>query len=512
MNEASSPSALPVKRRWRLQFGTRTLFLLVVATAFGAWYLGDEIAKEQRREALIAAIFARRGYVQAMPGTPWHRHLAAWLRGKPRTPMVYSADLRGTLDLPLMREFEEVYPDAGLGLGIAGTPSLEVQESLLRLKTLRQIYVSGPIDPSDQSLAWLANLQRAKLLQLTNSVSRLNSDLYQRNLLADPYLYTDIAKSQSRYWPLWNRASRGNSYNLVSAELVGPEYTDASADTLATLPDLCVLRLTLTNLTDAGIAKAIRKQNLDLLGLHNEQVGQQTIAAIAGMPALGGIELQGIPLSPELVVALATHRIKSLSLDGDYTDDQIRLLAPLAPSLERIRLQTPSVTDRGLDWLADAHDLHGLQLYDTQVTATAIERIVTSRSKLHIQLSGPDAAKVIPPKAKRSFKLGSLTLLGPAIDDQVLAALEPPYDYLDLIGTRVTAEGLKFLKTDGESATVQLTGTADSIPMPRGVEVSPIKVAKVGPAHVWFQPVEPVVLERVLSRIFNKTSAEKTSP
>lgn len=512
MNEASPPSALPVKRRWRLQFGTRTLFLIVVATAFGAWYIGDEVAKEQRREALIAAIFARRGYVQAKAGTPWRRRLAAWLRGKHRTPMVDSADLHATLDLPLMREFEEVYPDAGLGLEIAGTPSPEVQESLLRLKTLREIYVSGPIDPSDQSLAWLTKLQRAKLLRLTNSVMGESSDLYRHSSLADPYLYADIARSQTPHRPLWNRASRGNSYSLVSAELVGPEYTDASADALATLPNLCVLRLTRTKLTDAGIAKAIGNQNLELLGLHHEQVGHQTIAAIACMPGLEGIELQGIPLSPELVAALAKHRIKSLSIDGDYPDDQIKLLAPLAPSLERIRLQTPNVTDRGVDWLPDAHNLQGLQLFDTQVTAAAIERIVTNRSELHIQLSGPDAAKVIPPKANRPFKLGSLTLLGPAIDDQVLAALQPPYDYLDLIGTRVTAEGLKSLKTEGRSATVLMTGTADSLPMPRGAETFPIKMAEMGRTQVWFQPVEPAVLERVLSRILDKTSAEKTSP
>jgi hypothetical protein len=146
------------------------------------------------------------------------------------------------------------------------------------------------------------------------------------------------------------------------------------------------------------------------------------------------------------------------------------------------------------------------------VTAATLERIVTNRSELYIQLSGASAGAVIPPKANRSFQLASVTLLGSDIDDKVMAAMEPPYAFLDLIGTRVTAEGLKSLKTDGSTIVVYMTGTSDSLPMPAGFHRSAIGRTFVGTTEVWFLPVAPAVLERVLSRTLNKASAEKTSP
>ena len=46
----------PKQRRWLMQFGTRTLLVLIAIAALGSWWVRGEMVKEQRREEVIALV------------------------------------------------------------------------------------------------------------------------------------------------------------------------------------------------------------------------------------------------------------------------------------------------------------------------------------------------------------------------------------------------------------------------------------------------------------------------
>lgn len=236
---------------------------------------------------------------------------------------------------------------------------------------------------------------------------------------------------------------------------MGPGYTDASVETLASLPQLMYLELIDTRLTDTGIARAIRARALDGLKLDTVTLGEKSIDAIGQMTSLRRLELRNVPLTSGLAEVIAKQPIETLTLYGDYSDADLNALAPIAPTLTVVHLYTPNVTDQGLAWLGRAN-LWQLGLCTTQATTATLKVIRSTGNELTLWLGGPNINAEFAREAKAAFKLGTIVLFGQSIDDDVLTAFAPAASRYHLYGTSVTAKGLGALKTDAESVAVTI--------------------------------------------------------
>ncbi len=559
MSSTSPPSTPPVKRRSWLQFSTRTVFALIVLAALAAWWARGEMANEQRREEVIAL-------VQREPNSPhcwleldaktkanWHRRLAAWLRGKPPVPTVTRALMSRADDPVVMRELVELFPEAWFSLSVdTSKVTPELLEVFAQMKKLEALsFHSAPFDATDESLARLAKihtsqsgLMHAGSAGLSFGAKQVDDELLRRLAAAKvdlAWVYYDMTYvGDSRAWTLVTNEglrSAAKSPNLRTViasrraddegfaafkdhpmvsevELIGPGYTDASAETLVTLRRMRSLDLNDTQLTDAGIARAIENRSFEYLKLKGANVGEKTIAAIAGMPSLMFIELRGVPLSPELAAALAKHPLEGVHLSGDYTDADLTQLAPVAPKLQGIFLNTPHVTDEGRKWLASAGTLGNLNLEDTQATVATVKVIsTTSPGHMSLSLGGPNINAEVIAEAHRKFGVGWVSLYGSTIDDSVLAALEPTYNFLDLAGTRTTAAGLKSLKTaTGRKISVRVFAPDDREPPLTPQEIEDIKQATGGLVEVKINVVSPQAFDLMLPKSSRKSDAEAKMP
>lgn len=538
MSDTSSLSTPQTKRRSWLQFGTRTLLALILLGAFAAWWARDEMLKEQQREELIVAAKDNRYsviYLAPTTKAPWNRRLGAWLRGQPPTPNVDGGSFNEPLRPSLTGQFVEAFPEAQLDVYINGpyaTP--DVLKSLARAKLLESLdFAFEPFDTSDKSLSLLGKI-RVKY-SLSFAVERVDDELLRRVAAAriDPSSIWDLSCDDAYGWSTVTNeglrtaarfrklsrlyASRAGSDAGVAAfrdhpkvhtvELIGPGYTDASAEVITTLRQLQSLSFVGTKLTDAGMAKAIQDRRLSSLKFDNVALGESSIAAIASVPSLEHLELNHVRLTPELMAAIAKQPLVSLMLRGDYTDAELREFAPVAPKLMTIELHTPNVTDQGLAWLADAKQILNVHLNDTKATAATMKVIATTHPCVNIHLGGPNIDATVLAEAGRTFKLGMIWLIGPSIDDEVLAALGP-HESLSLAGTRTTAAGLLALKTADKKSRVEIFYPKDNKPPFTPTEVEELRAS----VDLELLPVMPAIYDRMLPGSSRRTTSEAASP
>ncbi len=542
----NQPSNPPYKRRAWLQFGTRTLFVLIVAAAFAAWFAQREMAKEQRREETIAALQGNGNqvFLDRDSNADWRRRLGAWLRGKAPTSAIRDASLNRVDDPAIICDLVQLFSDAKVSLNVNSskvTPQL--LDALAAAKEVESLNIFGT--PFDASVASLGKLGKIRVNRdVTFGSKHLDDDLLRR--VADAkielgWIWDWSHVDESQGWTLVTNdglktASRFRKLHMVvgnrkgsdegfaafkdhptvgTVELIGSGYTDASADVIASLPRLGSLLLADTRLTDAGIAKAIAARELSSLRLRRADVGEKTIAAIAEMPIVTGLELHDVPLLPELVAAISKHPIGSLNLRGDYTDADLERLAPLAPNLREVIFVTPHVTDDGLKWLADAGQLYEVGLINTQATVTTMKRIKTWSFEVSVGLGGPNIDAEVVAGAQRAGNIRSISLNGETIDDSVLAAIEPRYNgfnQLSLAGTRTTAAGLRSLKMAGNKISVNISYSNDEAPPLTQQEIDDIKQATSGLVEVSQLAIGAALFEQIVPRSSRRPTAEGATP
>lgn len=546
MNGISS-SNTPTKRRAWLQFGTRTLLVLTVVVALATWFARREMALEERRAVLLAALEAGDNYFlddyDAKPS--WRQRLGAWLRGKPPTAMIQDVAFDGEsfdeADLPLLRDLIEVFPDATVWISVSADKlSPEMGNVLAQVRTVRQLSIwEAPIDPTDETIAWMRKLHLME--GLIFSVDVVDDALLRR--LADARVdvgrisdweedgdetdWTRVTNEGLRAAASFRKleelsiGSKANDDGLAAfkdhpalriVSLAGPGYTDACAETLASLPQLSSLVLTDTSLSDAGIAKAIGNHPLFSLTIKRAVLGEKSIAAISAMTSIEHIDLTDVPLTPELADAIAKQPLDTLTLNCDCTDDTISRLAPVAPELREITLHTPNVTDQGLAWLRGAGKLKDLLLYDTQATAAAMQLVSPASSITCVGLGGPNIDAYALAEVNRSGKLEQILLYGPSIDDDALAVLQPSYESLALCGTRVTRNGLWPLKTGGRNVQVTILFADDTPPPLTEREIERIYSMSKGHVEVRMFSKEPADFQRGLPMYAREWSSESESP
>lgn len=528
MNDTSPRSSPLAKRNGWLQFGTRSLFVLIVLVAVVAWVTKREMNKEERREYWIALLPAKNHPASSLQFAPngkisWSRHFIGWLRGKPPTRAVDLVSLRGAEDPSTIRELLELFPGAHFAVDFdQGAASPEFMEVIANIKTLDSIELRGLVDMSDEAIVRLGTVRPSQPFMM--QVERIDDNLLRRIVDAKVHarvIYVSGQMEGAGWQAVTNEGLRlaaqlpkldsvvacrkGDDQGLAhfknhaaiqTVKLVGPGYTDASVETLASLPQLMYLELIDTRLTDSGIARAIRARALDGLKLDTVTLGEKSIDAIAQMTSLRRLELRNVPLTGGLAEAIARQPIETLTLYGDYSDADLNALAPIAPTLTVVHLYTPNVTDQGLAWLGHAN-LWLLGLCNTQATTATLKVIKPTGNELTLWLGGPNINAEFANEAKATFKLGTIVLFGQSIDDDVLTAFAPAASRYHLYGTSVTAKGLGALKTDAESVAVTISYPDDAQPPFSQHELEEIKQATAGIVDVSLQATERFSYERL---------------
>ncbi len=534
MSEPTQPTPISrtKKRPWLPRFGMRTVFVLIALAAVAAWWARNEVVKEQQREELVAEFSASGNslYFDRKSVPAWNRKFAAWLRGKPAVLDVLSASVNHVPPDSRFPEFAATFPSQ-IDIQInANQVTPEVLEALGKHPSLWIVNLRGPIELDDATLAKLSKIRVKGHFSV--GVAKVDDDLLRMaeraglkvTMYWDDFedgswqLVTDEGLKVAARLPLTDVfAGRSASDKGFSAfrdhdsagtiTLIGPQYTDASAEILGTLK-LWHLSLRNTSLSDGAIAKAIADCKLYSFTMHDMPLGPQTIAALETQGSLQKLELKNVPLSGEQMASLAKLPISSLSLDGSYDDEAMAGLAPLAPTLSWASLRVPRATDAGLGWLAKIKKSFYLGLDDSQISAALLAQLPPTS----IGLGGPN----IDANGLRAIAsvsgIDSIRLYGESVDDEALAALQPPMAAISLHGTRVSARGLKALAMNGNKVAVNITYAKGTAPPVSESEAAEIDSATNGLVTVKLYAAEPIHFEHRLPRTSRKPRTETDSP
>lgn len=535
-NPTTTPSTPPANRR--SQFGTRTVFVLIALAALAAWWARGEMLKEHRRDELLTAMGTQGNAIDIDINMASLRgRIGAALRNKRPTGKVAAARIVDVADTALLREFMTTFPDARLDLHLkADEASPRLLEFLSRSQSLNTLHMEGPVDSHDLTLFWLAQIRLQTPLNL--EVERVDDDLLHRivevnlNIVGirdahpvDPLglnsfwdAVTDEGLRSAAKLPELGTLFAGrqgsdaglaafeNHAAIDHAELTGRGYTDASADVLATLPQLRVLSLVDTSMTDAGIAKTLASGKIHTLVIENAELGEASIAAIAKMTALAKLELRNVPLSPELAAAIVKRPLGFLMLYGCSNDDALGRSTQNAKGKDLANLFKNHPEGEWLGrqqlWMARADKPYLMYLNFVMSGAMG------SGSSGQLFLGGPDINATFAAKLPR-IEAGHVALFGSSIDDEGLIGLRPASSSLSIVGTRVTAKGLESLRTAGKRMWVEVSFPENESPTVTQLEIDEVQLRPGGELlGIRLKTMDPATFESWLPRPSQKSTEE----
>jgi hypothetical protein len=191
------------------------------------------------------------------------------------------------------------------------------------------------------------------------------------------------------------QASTAKQIDLSKSDL-----TDAGLARLASLPQLEILYIAWTKVTDAGMKHLARARRLRHLDLFATPIGDESLKRLAQLPDLESLKLGYSDVSERgLRNVLALRTLRGLDLDNlPVTDELVRQicempqLAHLGLRGERLRLSSavvsslarlqkveisfaPLVTDDWVEPLGKLTALSELKLWGTKITSAGIEKL-----------------------------------------------------------------------------------------------------------------------------------------
>ncbi len=457
-------------------------FLIVVGAAV-CCFVVNEANREAHREKLIAELEAKGATWYPPRQTPdvrkfdtkprsWRERLGAGLRRKPAVPQPEEATLPKEITKQQMRQFLNLFPSLRIIRidGSSATP--EVLDALASYSTLQRFEIDNPAAINDETVPTLARIKCADGIALTNQqctddaltklaaagirIEEYSGPDHWRNVGDDGLKAT--AKFLDNLYVWANCRGTDDGINALAGHpmlsvlrINGPNYGDASAETVSKLPRLIQLHIAATSHTDAGLAKLIHGCGASYIELRKVAVGDRTIVALHKAPEIMTLSLVDVDLTVAQCDAIATLPISGLELKGaKLTDDHISALSPLAEKLASFALDAPQVTDTGLWWLGYAEELASLRLDNTQATV-AIWIALPHPNAIHdVGMGGPYVVgqKLSAIQQVRGGR--SLKLTGEGIDDDMVTRIPKWFDIVTLRNTHVTANGLlEFISYSG---------------------------------------------------------------
>lgn len=334
---------------------------------------------------------------------------------------------------------------------------------------IRRFDVSNlvPYKPVDADVAWLA--AAPELVELGLSASRVTDKLAlelvklpklsRLRLAGTPITKVAIAAIAARdgkagFEPLQELDLAATPVDDANAALLvaGPrmrilrldltQITDAALSAPSGAgPSLAELYISFTKVTDAGLALLDQRPQLAGLGLAEAKIGPVTLARIAKLTALRTLVLTGVDVPADALHGLGRlHELESLYLERTRTGDET--LAALAPLryLRTLHLGNTSVSEASLAILRNFTLLEELTIGDTQMRATIAD--LDAWPQLHtLSLIGLELGDTVLPSIARRTSLATLDLSGTEVRDPAPLATLPNLRTLGLAQTKLSKEG-----------------------------------------------------------------------
>lgn len=200
---------------------------------------------------------------------------------------------------------------------------------------------------------------------------------------------------------------------LATYSAVGLYTSDITGEWLRKHDNLAALKITdlklsETALTDVELARLVEAHPLHVLQLREEQVGEETVAALAGRKELMILELRDCPIgddqlarlpleqldelridgtrvTPEGLEALRrAQKIVELTIDGRQLSDGTGKLLNAMPQLRDLQLFGSAVTDEHLDQLHNVPQLEFIQLSRTAVSDDGVKLLRAALPKCDV--------------------------------------------------------------------------------------------------------------------------------
>ncbi len=172
--------------------------------------------------------------------------------------------------------------------------------------------------------------------------------------------------------------------------------TDAGMHHILALPQLEILRLRNTVVSDEGLRTLSEHPNLKVLDLANTRITDEGLRHLAdlssleglhleatsitdeGLRHLGGLNIQGLHLNGTRVTGVGLGRsrnMRSLDLGDTRTNDAALREVGLLEDLWGISLDGTDITDQGLEHLHGLKNLRYVDIENTAVSPSAVERL-----------------------------------------------------------------------------------------------------------------------------------------
>jgi hypothetical protein len=233
-------------------------------------------------------------------------------------------------------------------------------------------------------------------------------------------------------------------WRLCALDGGGSDLSDDDMGYVALLPDLEILILNRTKITDTGLIHVLRQltrlRDVDLSETH---VTVKAIGYLKNQKNLRKLTLDGISITDEGLQQLATLRsLRMLKLRGtDITDAGLGVLRDF-PDLTDLILTRTSVGNEGLQYVGKLGKLESLVLDETRITDDGIAALKGLKNLESLWLGGTAVSSLQPLRGLP--KLSFLFLTGTRVADACLPALEsfPQLASVHLRNTRITDEGM----------------------------------------------------------------------
>lgn len=232
---------------------------------------------------------------------------------------------------------------------------------------------------------------------------------------------------------------------------VSPYVGDASMETLAKLSALRAVRLTgVVKVTDAGIGSLLALPQLTELDIRNcREVTRAGIEQLAKKDTLRTLKVGGPDVNDDVLGVIAGMvKLVNLSLDNcDMTDADVSGLGKL-PLVDLTIYQAPSVTDAGLEVLANYNDLQRLTLRDVPSTkGTALAKLPSPEKLVSLNMSQSGIGDAEVAHLAGMTHLESLNLSETQLTDQAVDTLAKLTSLKELVLTQtsISEEGMNRL-------------------------------------------------------------------
>jgi Leucine-rich repeat (LRR) protein len=240
-----------------------------------------------------------------------------------------------------------------------------------------------------RDISWMEDMKSNDIQSIVADGASLED-----NQLHSMHKLTGLKKLDIRSMPLHDKQIGdlvSHLPNLLVLQINRTSITDGVMPYIAKLKDLYTLDLSHSKITSKGIAYLIANQKLRHLDASKTQIDNSVASTFAKIPSLRNIDVGENKGLTDEVVSFLPHTKYLSSLDLGHTAITDKTLAALAkmPTLRSLNLQGTAITDDGLKLLLPLH------LSELNISHTAIsDRSVKTLQALKLQKLKLDSTKI----------------------------------------------------------------------------------------------------------------------